>query len=81
MSKRRQPGEIVRRSPGSGFLSGWEPALVQVPLEPAYSDEVSYCELTCGDRDCREWANLLVIDGEFAGKTLCHIAECQMSDV
>ena len=36
MSKRREPGEVVRRRPGSGFVGDAEPSLVKVPEGKAY---------------------------------------------
>ena len=88
MSKRRQPGEIVIRRPGSGFVSDAEPRCVQVPNWPEYGEydspdskgEASRCMLSCGDKDCREWANVKVVGGEFDGEMMCHISECEMSD-
>jgi len=40
MSKRRSPGEIVRRTPGSGFVGSVEPMLVKVPEGKAYEFDV-----------------------------------------
>lgn len=88
MSKRRQPGEVVVRRPGSGFLGTAEPRLVRVPERPEYDDEgepgslgeAAPCILDCGDPDCREWANLRIVGGPHDGKHLCHISECEMSD-
>lgn len=77
MSKRRSPGEIVRRTPGSGFCGSSDPEFVRVPDDP---EEIDYCMLDCGDPLCREYANLKVLGGPHDGKTLCHIAECQMED-
>jgi len=78
MSIRRKPGEIVRRRPGSGFISEAEPAFIQVPEDEAYTLEADPCMLNCGDPECREWANLQIVDGEHAGQTLFHISECEM---
>ena len=36
MSKRRSPGEIVKRDAGSGFVGSEEPSLVKVPEGRAY---------------------------------------------
>lgn len=88
MSKRRQPGEIVRRTPGSGFLADAEPQFVRVPDGAKFLDydgldsegEGERCTMGCGDKHCREWANVEVVGGPHAGKHLYHIAECQMSD-
>lgn len=80
MSKRRKPGEVVRRIPGSGFLGAEDPKYVRVPTEPHYEDEMAPCIMGCGDDDCREWANLEVVGGKWDGQCLCHISECQMED-
>lgn len=84
MSKRRQQGEIVVRRPGSGFLGAVEPRWVQVPFLPAYASEDAGGEaapcILCDDPDCREWANLKVVGGEYDGKPLHHIGECEMED-
>ena len=80
MSKRRKPGEIVVRRPGSGFLGDAEPRLVRVPAQPEFEDEAAPCCLSCGDDACTEWANLRIVGGPHDGKRLCHIAECEMSD-
>lgn len=82
MSKRRQPGEIVKRIPGSGFLGAASPQLIQVPFEPKYTQEAETC-LVCLDGHCREWANLEVIDENHqkTGQFLYHISECEMMDL
>lgn len=49
MSQRRQPGEIVKRVPGSGFLGSAEPLFVQVPEKPAYDDCVYW------DSEAKTW--------------------------
>lgn len=77
MSKRRKPGEIVRRLPGSGFCGAAEPSLVIIPDDEA---EIDYCMMYCGDPDCREYANLRIAEGPFKGQCLYHISECQMQD-
>jgi len=40
MSKRRSPGEIVKRKAGSGFVGSEEPSLVKVPEGRAYEFDV-----------------------------------------
>jgi hypothetical protein len=80
MSKRRTAGEIVRRSPGSGFCGSTEPELVRVPAGDAYIDEAAPCMMGCGDPKCREWANLEVVSGEHAGGWMYHISECELED-
>lgn len=79
MSKRRQPGEIVKRKPGSGFVGSAEPELVQVPNLPEYKTEAEHCMISCGDPHCTEWANLPVI-GPVENNFIFHISECQMED-
>jgi len=79
MSRRRSPGEIVKRTPGSGFLGNAEPSLIQVPPEEAYTAEADPC-LICDDPECREWANLKIVAGPLTGEFLYHISECEMKD-
>lgn len=76
MSKRRKPGDTVRRSPGSGFLGAAEPSLLRIS-EGELPDP---CILGCGDPDCQEWANLEILEGEFKGEFLYHISECCLGD-
>lgn len=77
MSKRRKPGDIVRRRPGSGFCAAAEPSLVQIPED----EEWLPCSLGCGDKDCREWPNLLIVEeGPHKGGYFYHISECEMED-
>jgi len=96
MSKRRKSGEIVRRSPGSGFCGSEEPQLVKVPRGKAYEPncikgpsgewqlneggEAVPCMMGCGDEGCREWANLEIVNGPHKGEFMSHISECEMSD-
>lgn len=82
MSKRRQPGEIIKRCAGSGFVASPEPDLLQVPSQPIYDREATFCMLDCGDRKCREWANLEIVtnDGLGTGHFMYHISECEMFD-
>jgi hypothetical protein len=96
MSKRRKPGEIVQRKPGSGFAGSTEPQLVKVPEGKAYEydtipdgeggwvanpgGEADSCMMFCGDPECREWANLEIVSGPYKGEFMCHIAECEMED-
>jgi len=35
--------------------------------------------LGCEDPECREWANLEVVGGPYAGDFMYHISECEMS--
>lgn len=79
MSKRRNPGEIVIRAAGSGFIGSHDPKYIQVPDEPEYTNEVAPCMVNCGDDYCREWANLKVVLAKETG-FLFHVSECQMQD-
>ena len=95
MSTRRKPGEVVQRSPGSGFVGSAEPQLVKVPEGKTYEGtcvrgpdgewqanlggEADPC-MVCGDPECREWANVEIVSGVHAGDFMYHISECQMSD-
>lgn len=81
MSKRRRPGEIVKRQPGSCFVGAAEPELVRLTDESdgeLHAVE-TWCSL-CDDPDCQEWANVEIVSGEFAGEWMCHLSECQMED-
>lgn len=79
MSKRRKPGEIVQRSPGSGFVADADPQFVQIPFEPEYTTEAGWC-MVCEEKGCREWANLKIVGGKWDGHFICHISECELSD-
>lgn len=94
MSKRRNPGEIVKRRAGSGFVSSEEPNLIRVPsgkafefewqrMDAGWADnpggEAKYCMLSCGDPYCREWANVEIVGAN--GGFLYHVSECEMMDV
>lgn len=78
MSVRRQPGEIVKRQAGSGFIGSNEPEFIQVPEVPEYNEEADPCMMGCGDTHCREWANLRIAHGLYKGEFIYHIAECEM---
>jgi len=78
MSKRRNPGEIVRRKPYSGFVASSVPELVQIPTD---KNEADYCMMGCGDPECKKYANLLIISEPFKGESIYHISECQMEDI
>ncbi len=77
MSIRRYIGEVVKRKAGSGFVGSSLPEFVKIPTDPK---EVDYCMLSCGDSECKEYANLEVVkeDGSPTGEYLYHISECQM---
>lgn len=77
MSKRRKVGDVVRTKPGSGF--GCPATVVKlIKLDPEYP-WLDPCPLDCGDRGCREWANVEVVGED--NKHLFHISECEMSDL
>lgn len=78
MSKRRQPGEIVRRLPGSCFCGSPTPELVR--LTDSSDGELHDCSqpcMVCEDPECREWANVQVVD---TGRWMFHLSECEMED-
>jgi hypothetical protein len=79
MSERRNPGDLVRRKPGSCFIGASEPALVRL-TDASDGDlhDIDACMMDCGDPDCREWANAQVVGGPYAGGWVFHLAECQM---
>jgi len=81
MSKRRTPGEIVHRKPGSCFLGAAEPSLVRLTDENDGNlhDVEAWCHL-CEDPDCQEWANVQIVDGPEKGGWMYHLSECQMED-
>ncbi len=80
MSKRRKPNEIVRRSPMSCFWIPAEPSIVRLSgPEDGELHAIEPC--WCGNDECQEWANVQVVGGEHNGEWLCHLSECQMSDV
>lgn len=81
MSKRRSPGEVVRRLPGSGFTASEEPYYIRVPDEPEYTTESASCMYGCGDDDCREYTNVRIIGGVHDGEYMYHISECEMTDL
>ena len=80
MSKRRQPGEIVRRCPGSCFCGSASPSpeLVRLTdeLDGDLHDSTFPCPL-CDDPDCREWANVQIVG---TSGWMCHLSECEMED-
>lgn len=80
MSQRRRPGEVVRREPGSGFVGSADPQLIRVPSGNDYKEEADPCMMGCGDPECREWANLEIVEGPHTGQFIFHISECQMLD-
>jgi hypothetical protein len=80
MSPRRKPGEVVRREPGSGFVASSDPQMIRVPSGHDYSDQADPCMMGCSDPECREWANLEIVEGPHAGQFIYHISECEMLD-
>ena len=77
MSKRRKAGDVVIRTPGSGFIGSAEPEKIKLIPE----EDNDYCVLECGDKNCREWADCEVVDGPYKGQFVYHMSECQMKDV
>lgn len=79
MSKRRTPGEIVIKKAGAGFCG--QRLVIKIPLT-AIGEEFDYCMVSCDDNDCKEYANLEVIDekGNVIGP-IYHVSECQMEDL
>lgn len=78
MSKRRQPGDIVRRKPGSCFVGSAEPELVRLTDETdGKLHGIDSC-LICDDLECQEWANAQVVGAE--NEWMYHLSECQMED-
>ena len=72
------------------------PILLRVPSGKAYEfdyifadgewrenpgGEANYCMMGCGDPNCREWANVELVSGPYAGQHLCHVSECQMEEI
>jgi len=81
MSKRRKPGDWVWPSPGSGYIKNSN--RLRVEIQPEDEDAFDYCDLDCGDPDCRCWATTLTEpDPEREGyrHMLTHVSECQMHD-
>ena len=70
MSKRRQAGDVVYKVPGAGFCG--EGLVIEV------GGECERCLLGCGDKNCCEWSDCLVIE---KGGYCYHVSECQMEDV
>jgi len=79
MSKRRHVGDIVLKKANAGFVGqSLVVKLLDIDLEMGPTD---YCFLKCGDPDCKEWTNAMVMDGEReTGSYCCHISECEMED-
>ena len=70
MSKKRNSGEIVYKTPGAGFCGDGLVIIVGGEKEP--------CLMCCGDSECSEWSDCLVLkNGEF----VYHVSECQMEDL
>lgn len=79
MSKRRSPGDIVKRKPGSCFIGNEYPQIVR--LSDSKDGDLHYidsCPL-CDDPECQEWANVHIVGIEDGW--LFHLSECQMEDV
>lgn len=83
MSIRRFPGEIVIRRPGSCFCGSADQGTQYVRLtDPVVDGDMHHISelgcFVCEDPDCREWANVQVLTGPYAGDWLCHLSECEM---
>lgn len=77
MSRRRQPGEIVKRIAGSGFVSSDEPELLEIPGPDTFEYESGPCMLGCDDKHCTEFANLRIVG---TNSYIYHLSECEMLD-
>lgn len=79
-SKRRRPGEIVRRKPGSCFVGSAEPSLVRLSDES--DGDLHYVDscMLCDDPKCQEWGNVQIVDWPHKGGWMHHLSECQMED-
>jgi len=82
MSKRRNPGDVVRKVPGAGFVG--ESLVCRIPDYFGDIPEPCFASLHRGEPDdeCMEWPNLEVLDanGDVVGHC-CHVAECEMEDL
>jgi hypothetical protein len=74
MSQRRMPGEKVKLLKFNKSQKADD--FVQVPDMPEY-EQFDEC-MKCDDPNCREWGNVMVVEGDFAGQTIPDISECQM---
>lgn len=82
MSKRRQPGDVVARKPGSAFCGSGEPRLVRLSDErDGELHDIDSCLGLCDDPDCQEWANVQIMAGPHNGNWMCHLSECMMEDL
>ena len=82
MSKRRQPGEIVARKPGSAFVGSGEPRLVRLTDETnGELHDIDSCLGLCDDPNCQEWANVQIVAGPRKSRWMCHLSECMMEDL
>lgn len=82
MSKRRRPGEIVARKPGSAFLGAGQPRLVRLTDETDGGlHDIDLCVGLCDDPECQEWANVEIIVGPHKGGWMFHLSECMMEDL
>lgn len=64
---------------GAGFVG--EKMKLMVPPTPP-PEEVDWCMMSCGDNQCKEYANIEAIDedGNVIGMVY-HVSECQMEDI
>ena len=88
MSKRRKAFDVVYKMPYAGFVRGG----YFVEIQPEDEDDFMPCMLDCGDEDCREWIDCLILTGDtledavqsssnkqYTG-TAYHVSECQMAN-
>jgi hypothetical protein len=76
MSKRRNIGDIVMKREGAGFTG----SRLRVRIEPI--EYAEYCILDCGDKDCKEYPDLAVLDdSDNVAGYVYHVSECEMEDV
>ena len=79
MSKRRQPGEIVKSIPGNAFSPSKVPEFVRLTDErdgSLHYVDYGYCD----DPDCQEWGNVQIVGGLHHGEWMFHLEECYMED-
>ena len=78
MSIRRNKGDIIKKVKNAGFIG--QELIIQISDDSF--ENVDFCMLDCGDKDCREFANVDVLgeNGKVIGQC-CHVSECQMEDL
>jgi len=77
MSKRRNKGDIVLKVKNAGFVG--EELIIKITDDSF--ENVDYCMMNCGDKNCREFANVDVLNKDLLCiGACCHVSECQMED-